>query len=309
MKKCPYCSEEIQDEAVKCRHCKEMLTPMATKPKNLTWLWWTLGIFFLLVLTSLISSSINTSSKSANNTSVRYFEKVMSSSQAVNLTDKEKEAIYILFVGKYTSEKDFIERLASENRLIGEYSNDKETLGLCYEGRGDVYFFHRNFDQAFSDYMKSNTLFPTYLAYQGIGGIYYLKSDYERAIANYNKAYEILPLYQSSTNKNEPVPKSSFFDICNYRGIAYYSKGDYALAINSLTEAIECLHPYTNSAQLLKFPHYFRGRAYGYIGKHTQAISDYNKALEIEEQSNKLASKEGHPEDIDYTIRSLINQR
>jgi predicted nucleic acid-binding Zn ribbon protein len=65
MKRCPYCAEEIQDDAIKCKHCREVFLTRATSVQRKTSRTWLVGALLLILLVLAIPIIDNTRCKTA----------------------------------------------------------------------------------------------------------------------------------------------------------------------------------------------------------------------------------------------------
>ena len=133
----------------------------------------------------------------------------------------------------------------------------------AYANRGVAFNSKKKYDRAIVDLSEAIRLNPKLaLAYFNRGTAYKMKKDYERAIADYSEAIRLNPKFAKAYLN---------------RGATYAQRSDYDRAIADLNEAIR-----RNPS--------FRAFVYERVGRKTDAISDYRKALLLN-SSDKYAAQ------------------
>ena len=164
---------------------------------------------------------------------------------------------------------------------IKAFSTTIETIPhdfVAISNRGIAFFYISKYDEAIKDYTRAITISPGFAdAYCNRGVAWAAKGNTDNAIADYTKAIEINPNYSEA-----------YYN----RAASWAAKGNYGRAIADYTKDIESnpvyskiseknVSGYNDIIQRFSEVHFNRGLIFNAKGNYDPAISDFEKAIEI----------------------------
>ena len=210
--------------------------------------------------------------------------------------------------------------LGKHQEAIADYDKViqlKSDYAEAYSNRGTAKNFLGRYQHAIADYDKALQLKPDYAeAYDGRGSAKNLLGRNQEAVADYNEAIRLKPDYAGSylhrgnahrtldkyeealTDYNKVIDlQPNYAEVYNHRGSLQFNLGHYKKAVTDYSEAIQLINSgevkldsnRENSISLLlkdsEFGeaevYYNRGVAKLALGEFTEALADYNAAIQL----------------------------
>lgn len=160
----------------------------------------------------------------------------------------------------HRSQNNLVEALSDFNKVLGSDSDNYPVLSNHCE----ILFIQKDFENALIDLNKLLILKPeNAMAYNNRGYVYLQKNDLDKALVDYNKALELNP---------------NLIPSYNYRGKIYLNQSNYIQAIDDLRKSLS-LNP--GDAYVLLW----LAQAYQGLGKNYDAVSTYQKILEVSQHA------------------------